>query len=134
MYKKILVPIDGSAHSIRALQEAIKVAKIVGGAITIINVQPSRPKLTSTTQAINGTEENIILVEGKKLVQAEGVFAETLLLEGNIVDRIVEAAKEGNFDLIVIGARGLSRFREVLLGSVSRGVVEKAPCPVTVTR
>jgi nucleotide-binding universal stress UspA family protein len=134
LYKKILVPIDGSAHSIRALQEAIKVAKIAGGAITIINVQPSRPKLTSTAQAINGTEENIILVEGKKLVQAEGVFAETLLLEGNIVDRIVEAAKEGNFDLIIIGARGLSRFREVLLGSVSHGVVEKAPCPVTVTR
>jgi nucleotide-binding universal stress UspA family protein len=74
------------------------------------------------------------LAEGRRLVEAEGVFTETLLLGGNVVDQIVKTAKEGNFDLIVIGARGLSRFEEILLGSVSHGVAEKAPCPVIVTR
>ena len=135
MYKKILVPIDGSAHSTRALHEAIKLAKTTDGTITLLTIQPSRPKIHSPPkQPSNETTKSIILAEGQKLVQAEGVFAETLLLEGNVVDQIVNTAKEGNFDLVVIGARGLSRFEEALLGSVSHGVVEKAPCPVIVTR
>lgn len=135
MYKKILVPIDGSAHSTRALEEAIKIAKTTNGTITLLTVQPSRTNILSIQkQPSNEPTKSIILAEGQKIVQAEGVFAEAVLLEGNVVDRIVNTAKEGNFDVIVIGARGLNRFEEVLLGSVSHGVVEKAPCPVIVTR
>jgi nucleotide-binding universal stress UspA family protein len=135
LYKKILVPIDGSAHSTRALYEAIKLAKTTSGTITLLTVQPSRPKILSPPkQPGNDTPRSIILAEGQKLVQAEGVFAETVLLEGDVVDQIVNTAKEGNFDLVVIGARGLNRFEEALLGSVSHGVVAKAPCPVIVTR
>ena len=135
MYKKILVPIDGSAHSTRALEEAIKIAKTTNGTITLLTVQPSRTNILSVQkQPSNEPTKSIILAEGQKIVQAEGVFAEAVLLEGNVVDRIVNTAKEGNFDVIVIGARGLNRFEEVLLGSVSHGVVEKAPCPVIVTR
>jgi nucleotide-binding universal stress UspA family protein len=135
LYKKILVPIDGSAHSTRALEEAIKIAKTTNGTITLLTVQPSRTNILSVQkQPSNEPTKSIILAEGQKIVQAEGVFAEAVLLEGNVVDRIVNTAKEGNFDVIVIGARGLNRFEEVLLGSVSHGVVEKAPCPVIVTR
>ena len=135
MYKKILVPIDGSAHSTRALQEAIKIAKTTSGTLTLLTVQPSHPKISSLPkQPSSDTPKSIILAEGQKLVQEQGVFAETVLLEGNVVDQIVNTAKEGNFDLIVVGARGLNRFEEVLLGSISHGVVEKAPCPVIVTR
>ena len=135
MYKKILVPIDGSAHSTRALEEAIKIAKTTNGTITLLTVQPSRTNILSIQkQPSNEPTKSIILAEGQKIVQAEGVFAEAVLLEGNVVDRIINTAKEGNFDVIVIGARGLNRFEEVLLGSVSHGVVEKAPCPVIVTR
>ena len=135
MYKKILVPIDGSAHSTRALEEAIKIAKTTSGTITLLTVQPSRTNILSAPkQPSSESSKSIILAESQRLVQAEGVFAEATLLEGNVVEQIVNAAKEGNFDLIVIGARGLYRFEEVLLGSVSHGVVEKAPCPVIVTR
>ncbi len=129
------MPIDGSAHSTRALQEAIKIAKTTSGTLTLLTVQPSHPKISSPPkQPINDTPKSIILAEGQKLVQEQGVFAETVLLEGNVVDQIVNTAKEGNFDLIVVGARGLNRFEEVLLGSISHGVIEKAPCPVIVTR
>ena len=135
LYKKILVPIDGSAHSTRALEEAIKIAKTTSGTITLLTVQPSRTNMFSAPkQPSSESAKSIILAESQRLVQAEGVFAEATLLEGNVVEQIVNAAKEGNFDLIVIGARGLNRFEEVLLGSVSHGVVEKAPCPVIVTR
>ncbi len=87
-----------------------------------------------TTPKQNEATQSIVLTEDQRIVQSEGVPADTLLLEGNIVDTIVKTAKEGNFELIVVGARGLSKFEEILLGSVSHGVAEKAPCPVIVTR
>jgi len=129
VYRKILVPVDGSDHSKRALQEAIRLAKMTQGTITLIHVAPGK---YSVSQPANHGQ--LILDEGKKIVQAEGVPAETLLLEGKVVEDIVRVAKEGVFDLIIIGARGLSKFEELVLGSISHGVTEKAPCPVIVTR
>ncbi len=134
MYKKLLVPVDGSVHSTRALQEAIKIAQMTEGTITLLNVQPHHLKLSPAQQAASEPTHSIVLNEAKRQVEAEGVVAETLLLQGNVVDQIVKTAKEANFDVIVIGARGLTRFEEAILGSVSHGVTEKAPCPVIVTR
>ena len=94
------MPIDGSAHSTRALQEAIKIAKTTSGTLTLLTVQPSHPKISSPPkQPINDTPKSIILAEGQKLVQEQGVFAETVLLEGNVVDQIVNTAKEGTFGM-----------------------------------
>ncbi|MCK4482049.1 universal stress protein, partial [Candidatus Bathyarchaeota archaeon] len=47
---------------------------------------------------------------------------------------VLETAKDGKFNLIVMGARGVSKIREILLGSVSDGVIRNAPCPVLVTK
>jgi len=132
LYQKILVPIDGSGHSRRALQEAIKIAKMTNGSITLLNVQSKT--LRAPNQPNNDVAQNSVLIDGQRLVQADGIPVDSLLLEGNVVDKIVKTAKEENFDLIVIGARGLSKFEEILMGSVSHGVVEAAPCPVIVTR
>lgn len=134
LYQKILVPIDGSDHSKRALAEAIRIAKMTNGNITLLNVQSNRSRITPANQAITDAKNSIVLNDGSRLVKAEGVPVETLLLEGSVVDQIVKTAKDGIFDLIVVGARGLSKFEELLLGSVSHGVVEKSPCPVIVTR
>jgi nucleotide-binding universal stress UspA family protein len=79
-------------------------------------------------------KDRSVLAEGQKLVEIEGILVETLLLEGQIVGQIVKTAKEGHFDLIVVGARGLSKLEEIMLGSVSHGVTANATCPVIVTR
>ena len=129
MYKKVLVPVDGSDHSKRALQEAIKLAKMTQGTITLIHVTP---RGHSASQPANHGQS--ILDDGQKLVQTEGILANTLLLEGKVVEEIVKTAKDEDFELIIIGARGLSKFEELMLGSVSHGVTENAPCPVIVTR
>jgi nucleotide-binding universal stress UspA family protein len=129
MYKKVLVPVDGSDHSKRALQEAIKLAKMTQGTITLVHVTP---KGHATSQPASHSQS--ILDDGQKLVQTEGISADTVLLEGKVVEEIVRTAKEDAFDLIIIGARGLSKFEELMLGSVSHGVTENAPCPVIVTR
>ncbi len=125
MYQKILVPVDGSEHSKRALKEAINLAKMTEGNITLLTVYPSG---SLSARAISA------LTNEQRLVESEGIPVDTLLAKGNVVDQIIRTAKEGHFDLIVIGARGLSRLQEIVLGSVSRGVTENAPCPVIVTR
>ena len=75
-----------------------------------------------------------ILAQGKEKAKAEGVEVETLLREGHVVHEIVKTAEEGKFDLIVMGARGISKIKELILGSVSDGVIRNAPCPVLVTK
>jgi len=138
MYKKILVPIDGSEHSGRALQEAIKIAKMTSGAIALIHVHPiGASVITSSKQPfyqllLEQCKEQ--LEEGQRVAKAEGLQVETFLLQGDTVENIVRTAKEGKYDLIVIGARGLGKISGFILGSVSQGVVQSAPCPVLVTR
>ena len=138
MYEKILVPVDGSEHSKRALKEAIKLAKMTGGNITLLNVNPNGSSIASLHRQPNcemvQNKEKGVLVEGQKIAETEGILVETLLLEGQIVHEILKTAKEGHYDLIVVGARGLSKLEEIMLGSVSHGVTETATCPVIVTR
>ncbi len=154
MFSKILVPLDGSEHSLRALDIAIRIAKKFDGKITLIHVYsvsvrpmvvpepstltPGIPVIAPTeylkvTEAVReaGTR---ILAQGKEKAKAEGVEAETMLREGHVVQEIVKAADEGAFDLIVMGARGISKIKGLILGSVSDGVIRNAPCPVLVTK
>ncbi len=75
-----------------------------------------------------------ILAKGKKRVEAEGVSVETWLREGHVVREIVNAAREGRFDLIVMGAKGANKIKEMVLGSVSEKVVRTAPCTVMIVK
>ncbi|MGC9346470.1 MAG: universal stress protein [Candidatus Bathyarchaeales archaeon] len=155
MFEKVLVPLDGSEHSYRALEIAIQIAKRFDGKITLIHVYsvtvrpvfmpepttltpPRVPVVTpiefsKVVEASRNAGANI-LADGEKSVKAEGVQVETLLKEGHTVQEILRTAREGKFDLIVIGARGISKIKEILLGSVSDGVIRNAPCPVLVTK
>jgi nucleotide-binding universal stress UspA family protein len=155
LFEKILVPLDGSEHSLRALEIAIKTAKKFDGKITLIHVysvgarpivMPEPTTLTPPSVPIMAPADfskmveaarkagNIILGDGEDKAKAEGVQVEMLLKEGHTVQEILETAKEGGFDLIVMGARGISKIREILLGSASDGVIRNAPCPVLVTK
>jgi len=155
LFEKILVPVDGSKHSLRALDIAIQMAKRFDGRITLINVYsvgvrpivmaepatltpPSVPIMSSAdfskvVEAARKTGTNI-LTDCEKKVNAEGIQVETLLKEGHTVQEILRTAGESEFDLVVMGARGVSKIREILLGSVSDGVIRNAPCPVLVTK
>ena len=139
LFEKILVPLDGSEQSIWALGKAVQIAKKVGGEITLIHVYSvssfaiTPMQVYRCVQAMRKHAEGI-LEDGKKKAETEGVQAKTLLVDGHTVEEILKAAKEGNFSLIVIGARGLSKMKELLLGSVSDGVSRLAPCPVLIVR
>jgi nucleotide-binding universal stress UspA family protein len=155
LFHKILVPLDGSEHSLKALERATEIAKKFSGKITLIHVysvsiqpimlpepttlgSPSIPILTGAevSRIAEAAREfgNRILRDGEEKVKAEKVQVEKKLVEGHAVEEIVRAATEGNFDLIVIGARGISHIREILLGSVTDGVIHHVHCPVLVVK
>jgi len=146
LFERILVPLDGSEHSMHALEKAVQIAKKCDGKITLVHVysvlssgvvpMTMYETVTLTPEIITKLAEAVrkagvsILEEAEKRVKAEGVQSTTLLREGHVVVEILKAAKEENVDLIVIGARGLSTIKEIFLGSVSHGVTIHAPCPV----
>ena len=139
IFEKILVPLDGSEYSLRALEKAVQIAKKFDGKITLLNVYSVSSFKVTPSQVFNYVIEirksgESILAEGEKIVKAEGIHVETILEEGHIVEEILKKAREENFDLIVLGARGLSKLKEILLGSVSYGVTLHAQCPVLVVK
>lgn len=139
MLKKILVPLDGSENSIRALEKAIEIAKKFNGKIVLMHAY-SVSFYTKTPDQLYKFIQNArnygdeILEVGKKKVILEKIEVEKLLLNGNPVEEILNTAKLENFDLIVIGVRGMSKIKKFLVGSVTDRVIKHAPCPVLVVR
>lgn len=144
MFEKILVPLDGSEHSINALEKAIQIAKKFDGRITLIHAYsadlvslPKEYALIETTPEmveVSRYKGANILADAQIKAKDQGVQVETLLRAGQAVETIIETSRNGNFDLIVIGARGLSPIKEILLGSVSHGVTTHAQCPILVVK
>jgi nucleotide-binding universal stress UspA family protein len=75
-----------------------------------------------------------ILAEAEAKVRSEKIEVESELIDGNAVEEIVRKSEEGKFDLIIMGARGLSTIKKLFIGSVSDGVIKKAPCPVLIVK
>jgi len=155
MFKNILVAVDGSEHSKKALNYALELAEKFDGKITLIHVYssvvplvpagmdtlspPAPTPSVSITVAAKIAEKakqmgKQILDEAERVVKERGVPVEKVLREGDTVGEIVATAREGKFDLIVMGHRGLSKLKELFLGAVSEGVSHKAPCPVMVVK
>jgi nucleotide-binding universal stress UspA family protein len=142
LYDKILVAVDGSQQSNRALKEAVRIAKFINGTITLIHVysrDPSSSQLISASQQLSQILKDngeAALEAAKKLVstECETVNVDTILLEGDAAEKIVETAHNGSFDLVVLGARGLSKLSGLILGSVSQGVIKNSPCPILIVK
>jgi len=144
LFKKILVPLDGSEHSNHALDKAIQIAKKFDGKITLIHVYPKYPIIVAQgyayleiiPQLIEAVRKagTKILVDGQRKVKATNLKVTTLLKEGHAVNEILKTCKKENFDLIVMGARGISTIKEIFLGSVSHGVAIHSECPVLIIK
>jgi len=155
LFEKILVPRDGSEHSTKALGKAIEVAKKFDAKVTQIQVYSvyAQPILlpepttvgVSTVPLLTAAEVakvaetarragNCILIDGEQRAKSEKVQVEKMFVEGHAVQEIVRVAKEEDFDLVVMGARGLSKIKEILLGSVSDGVIHHATCPILLVK
>lgn len=129
--EKILVATDGSANSERALLEAKKYAEHSGGNLTILNIIKPLGYTTWGYQTISIEETNETLEkEGEKLLKNSLQLFEDFKGEvnakfrrGNPADEILNEAEEGDYDLIIMGSRGLGAFSRTILGSVSNKVL-----------
>ena len=145
MYQRILVPIDGSATSERALQEAIKLAAGTAQLRLVYVIEEAYPldaegyafiDYAALQEAVRRTGKRALAQAAEK-VRKSGVAAETALLEaaGERVASVIDGeAQRWLADLIVIGTHGRSGLSRLLLGSVAEGVVRGASAPVLLVR
>jgi len=139
--KRILVPVDFSDCSKKALQYALPLAKEHEAALTLLYVVPPAYG-AGEYGGIDYAQLEGSMKEGgekelTKLVVDEvrqEVPADTLVLVGSPAVEIIEAARSLPADLIVISTHGRTGLKHVFLGSVAERVVQRAPCPVFVVR
>lgn len=139
---KILVAIDGSEYSQKALLKAKDIALAMKSDVTLLNVinirlyydfDRSKYLEKENEQLLRETSAKL-LEEAKKEFEDFHVNVETVSKIGDPVSEIVGLAEEGKFDLIVMGSRGLGRFSRTLLGSVSDKVVHHVNTSVLIVK
>jgi universal stress protein A len=141
-FRKILVPSDFSSHSESALDLAIELAKDSDAEIHLVHAYELPASVTmaygvAIPQAVwDGVQEAASnrLDELVAKTEAAGVKATKHLMTGPAADAVLEAASAQGADLIVMGTRGLTGLRHVLLGSVAERTIRGAPCPVLTIR
>lgn len=140
MYNKILVPVDGSAPSMRGLKEAIKIAKACGSKLRLVHVVNELVLTAAKSplymdKVIDSLREEgkAILGGAERVVREHALEPEGSLLESigeRAADLIVEQAKQWPADLIVMGTHGRRGLRRLALGSDAELVVRSTPVPV----
>ncbi len=146
MYKQILVAIDGSRGGRRALDEAVKIAKATGGTVQALYVvrHPARLVDISTGFAEEQTRQSAeadvataALDEAKSVFAQAGITGTTRAADSNgeeIAAVIHRIAREDAVDLVVLGTRGLSGVKRLLIGSVAESFLRIADRPVMLVR
>lgn len=144
-FEKILVPFDGSDFSTKAVEAACALAG-GRGSVTILQVYNAHvigvvgpagaPQVdVQVLEDAAKSEAMRIAKKGVNEAKQHGVDARGEIIESpSTVEAIVTYAESERFDVIVMGTRGNTGFKKLLLGSVSSGVVSHAMCPVLVVR
>jgi len=145
MFKRILVPIDGSGYAGQALDTACQLAGREGAKLLILHVvvkRPIPPELQQFAEVEHLDKTSLPYSLGERIVEAaaaraaeQGVYSVvSLIKEGDPAGVILATALEQDSDLIVMGSRGLGTLKELLLGSVSHKVTQMAPCACMTVR
>lgn len=141
MFSKILVPVDGSDNSFRALDAALLLSEKIGSEVTAIHVMEDIPVLHIQSEKLLRKliedfkkESQLILSKCSDRAAKKGLSLDTKLLQGNAGSTILDFCENKKFDVIVMGSRGMGKFKELVLGSVSSKVVHHSSCPVMIVR
>jgi nucleotide-binding universal stress UspA family protein len=144
-FSKIMVAIDGSEHSFKAAEYALEVAKSFGAQLYAVTV-------TSVPESYHLKQEDVLNKSGEMAdsmnnakmwlekfsyaAKLDNIELKTELINSHkpVEYVILEYAEERNIDLIVVGTRGRSGFKKLLLGSIASSVVTYAHCPVMVIK
>lgn len=145
MYKKILVPVDGSEASRRGLAEAVKLAKALNASLKLVHVVNEFVMDTAYAPALYNDQliaslreiGRNTLKDAQAEVAAQGLEPECELVEtigGRAADAIIEQVKQSSADLIVMGTHGRRGVRRLVMGSDAELVLRSSPVPVLMVR
>ena len=151
LFSNILVPIDGSEPSFHAAQVAINIANKFNSEIIVLYVvvSPSKSEYANLTGLVTPKQIDMIIENAKResknwfkriedMVKEKGshikISTRVILTGVAVYGEVIEYAQQKSIDLIVIGTRGRSGIKKLLLGSTASGVVTYAHCPVLVTK
>lgn len=141
MFSRILVPVDGSDHSHRALETALFLSEKLGAKVTAIHVMEEIPvsyivseKLLRETVDAYKRENQLTLSKCSEIATKKGLTIKTKLLQGNAGSTILDFCEKEKYDIIIMGSRGMGKFKELVLGSVSSKVLHHSSCHVLIIR
>jgi len=132
LYREILVAVDGSRESQRALDHAVELARDEHARLTLVTVVApvTLSQVSALTSVACVRDAYAKVLHNARDAVPDDVGVTTMLLEGNPAREIVRLARTGRYDLVVMGTHGRSRLAGALLGSVSREVLHCAQTPV----
>jgi nucleotide-binding universal stress UspA family protein len=139
MYSKILVAVDGSEHSIRAANHAAKLAALQSKAhvdiLYILDYDRARTDLLKEMGREDLHNDRVDLLSSIEAVFEQlQVQHELIIKHGEPGPTIVKFANAKNYQLVVVGSRGLNSFQEMVLGSVSHKVAKRVNAPVLIVK
>jgi nucleotide-binding universal stress UspA family protein len=137
MLEQILLAVDGSEHSKRAIPLAADIARKSKGTVVVVHVREHQVARGPVWERESEDEVKKLLEGVIGELKSAGIEAKSearQALLGRAAQGICDAADEHEAGLIVMGSRGLSDFQGLLLGSVTHKVIQLARCPVLVTR
>ncbi|MFN3649553.1 MAG: universal stress protein [Armatimonadota bacterium] len=136
MIQRILVGYDGSEAATHALDRAIELAKACGASLTVLTAASDRLVREDGVVTMSADEDlgRRCAESGAARARESGVTADAQVSVEAPDDAIVLAAKEGSYDLVVVGHRGVGALEEFFLGSTAKSVVDRLECSVLVVR
>lgn len=129
--KRVLVGINGSDHSIRAVKKAVEIAATQGASITLMYVVPELPEIRSSARMIYPGRAEAVerMVDGaKKSMEERNIGYEVLVRRGDPASTLLNHSED--YDLIAVGTRGEGYVPELLRGSVAAKVMHRSKVPV----
>jgi nucleotide-binding universal stress UspA family protein len=146
LYHQILVPVDGSPTSDKALDEAIQLARAQGARLRLLYVidefkhtngfEPARTYFREALPLMHSAGKKL-LAQGRQKAEAQGVKADSVLVEeglNSVYEHVEQQAGRMQADLIVVGSHGRRGLGRLLLGSDAEQIVRHSRLPVLVVR
>lgn len=138
LYMNILVPLDGSENSMKALLQACNIAKNYQSNLILVYVvdKPLSLNLLDRKEYLKILRKfgEKVLLNGKQAANLEGIDAITIMKEGNISNEIVKLAKNKKCNLIIVGSKGLGKTARFFLGSISNKLANNSPCSILIVK
>jgi len=139
-FSKVLVAVDGSEYSMNAAEYAISITKAYSSQLIALHVVTSDVSTIASTfspqmeEIKKNAQEFFDKIRRKGDTNSDIPLRTELIASSSVVGGIIDFAEKENIDLIVVGTRGRSGLKRLLLGSVASGVVNYAHCPVMIVK